>query len=66
MKTLMIPAMNCEHCIKRIGACLKELAVPYEIDLARQELRVTVSDEELTAVLHALADIGYEAYLAED
>ena len=61
MRILSVPDMSCEHCVKRISACLDELELSYEIDLEKHEVTIDGCDNCVAKAIAAMAEIGYDA-----
>ena len=59
MKTLTVPDMHCEMCVKRISNALREAGVEFEVDL--KEKTVAVEEGKLRLAMDELADLGFEA-----
>lgn len=59
MKTLKVPDMHCEMCVKRISNALREAGVEFEIDL--KEKTVDVEEAKLRLAIDELSDLGFEA-----
>lgn len=57
MKTLKVPDMHCEMCVKRISKALGEAGVAFEIDLKKQSVSVDESKTELA--VSELEDLGF-------
>ena len=59
MTTLSIPDMSCGHCKASIEAALTPLVGTVAFDMAARQ--ITVSGQDMPAVLATLADIGFPA-----
>lgn len=59
MKTLKVPGMMCQMCVKRINAAMKEAGIAVQIDLASKT--VTVSADSVSKVIEILDDLGFDA-----
>ena len=66
MTILTVLDMSCEHCVKRIAACLTELNLDYRIDLSNKQVEIEdLKDNDINDVITALAEIGYVASVVE-
>lgn len=61
MRTLNVPDMSCDHCVKRISEALKDIGAVFRVVLAQRIVEVSGDDQALQAAIAALDDIGYEA-----
>lgn len=59
MKTLRVPGMMCQMCVKRISAAMNEAGIKFEIDLASKT--VTVSEDNAAKAIEILDDLGFDA-----
>ena len=59
MKTLKVPDMHCEMCVKRISNALSEAGVEFKVNLT--EKTVDVEDAKLRLAIDELSDLGFEA-----
>ena len=59
MKTLKVPGMMCNMCVKRITAALNEAKIEAVVDLASKT--VTVSEDLADSVIEILDDLGFDA-----
>lgn len=59
MKTLKVPGMMCQMCVKRITKALTDEGITAQVDLATKT--VTVSSELAQKVISILDDIGFDA-----
>ena len=59
MKTLKVPGMMCQMCVKRITKALTDEGIAAQVDLATKT--VTVSSELAQKVISILDDIGFDA-----
>ena len=59
MKTLKVPGMMCNMCVKRITAALSEEGIEAVVDLSKKT--VTVSEEMSAKVIEILDDLGFDA-----
>jgi copper chaperone CopZ len=58
MKTIKVPTMMCENCVKRILEEFKVEGIPVTVDLKTKT--VTVEDEDADFSMDLLEDIGFE------
>lgn len=59
MKTLKVPEMHCEMCVKRITKALADAGIDCEISLA--DKTVAVDEAMVAAAKAALDDLGFGA-----
>lgn len=59
MKTLKVPGMMCQMCVKRISAAMNEAGIKFEIDLPSKT--VTVSLDNVNKAIEILDDLGFDA-----
>ena len=59
MKTLKVPGMMCNMCVKRITAALSEEGIEAVVDLSKKT--VTVSEEMSAKAIEILDDLGFDA-----
>lgn len=59
MKTLKVPGMMCQMCVKRISAAMNEASIAVQIDLASKT--VTVAADSVSKAIEILDDLGFDA-----
>lgn len=59
MKTLKVPGMMCNMCVKRISKALTEEGIEANIDLSMKT--VSVAEEVAAKVIDILDDLGFDA-----
>lgn len=59
MKTLKVPGMMCNMCVKRISKALTEEGIEANIDLSTKT--VSVAEEVAAKVIDILDDLGFDA-----
>lgn len=58
MKTLKVPGMMCNMCVKRITKALTDEGINATVELSTKS--VTVSEELVSKVLDILDDLGFD------
>ncbi len=59
---LAVEGMSCEHCVSRIRNALSELgATLISADLAKKEIEIDLQGAQLSAIMEAISDLGFEA-----
>jgi len=59
MTTLQIPAMACEHCVKKISAVIAACTSDFSINLSQKTVQLTVTKEILMSIIETLKETGY-------
>lgn len=59
MKTIKVPGMMCQNCVKRITNALSASGIEGKIEL--ESKTVTVAEEKYAEVLELLDDLGFDA-----
>ena len=59
MKTLKVPGMMCQMCVKRITAAMSKEGITVQIDLSAKT--VVAPAESVIKVIEILADLGFDA-----
>ena len=59
MKTIKVPDMMCENCVKRITNALTEAALKFQVSLAEKTVTIDGCEHCLKTALEELEDLGF-------
>ena len=59
MKTISVPDMMCENCVKRITGALKGAGLNFEVNLPGKTVSVEGGDEQVHTAVAKLEDLGF-------
>ncbi len=58
-KTILVPDMHCEHCVKRIVKAMEELGLKVEVDLAKTTVTLEGDALSLKTAFEEIYDLGF-------
>jgi len=59
MKTISVPDMMCENCVKRITTALQGAGLKFEVNLPGKTVSVDGNDEQVRTAITELEDLGF-------
>ena len=59
MKTILVPDMMCENCVRRINDALTEAGLKFEVHLENKTVLIDGCDHCLKTALEELEDLGF-------
>jgi len=59
MKTISVPDMMCENCVKRITNALRGAGLNFEVNLPEKTVSLEGGEEQVKTALSELEDLGY-------
>ena len=59
MKTIKVPDMMCENCVKRITNALTEAELKFTVSLERKTVAVDGGDHCVRTAMEELEDLGF-------
>ena len=61
MKTIYVPEMMCENCVRRITEALTEAKLNFTVDLPTKTVSINGCDNCLKTAVNELDDLGFSA-----
>ena len=59
MKTIHVPDMMCEHCVKRITDALTEAQLKFSVNLESKQVTIDGCEHCLKTAVEELEDLGF-------
>jgi len=59
MKTISVPDMMCENCVKRITGALNGAGLKFEVSLSGKTVSVEGGDDQVRTAVAELEDLGF-------
>ena len=59
MKTIHVPDMMCEHCVKRITDALTEAQLKFSVNLESKQVAIDGCEHCLKTAVEELEDLGF-------
>ena len=59
MKTISVPDMMCENCVRRISEALTEAGLKFEVQLENKTVLIDGCDHCLKTAVEELEDLGF-------
>lgn len=59
MKTIKVPDMMCENCVKRITNALNEVELNFSVNLAEKTVTIDGCEHCLKTAMNELEDLGF-------
>ena len=61
MKTVYVPEMMCQNCVRRITEALTEAKLDFTVDLNTKTVSINVCENCLKTAINELDDLGFSA-----
>ena len=61
MKTIYVPEMMCQNCVRRITEALTEAKLDFTVDLATKTVAINGCENCLNTAINELDDLGFSA-----
>ena len=61
MKTVYVPEMMCQNCVRRITEALTEAKLDFTVDLDTKTVSINGCENCLKTVINELDDLGFSA-----
>ena len=61
MKTVYVPEMMCQNCVRRITEALTEAKLNFTVDLETKTVSINGCDNCLKTAINELDDLGFSA-----
>ena len=61
MKTIYVPEMMCQNCVRRITEALNEAKLNFTVDLETKTVSINGCDNCLKTAINELDDLGFSA-----
>lgn len=59
MKTIVVPDMMCENCVRRITEALSGAKLDFSVNLAEKTVTIDGDDDRVQAAVAELEDLGF-------